>query len=682
MARDDVGASLGQGGVWAYGLPLLVGALWFVFTWPAQIDRIAFDEVREGMRAYELWLGNTTFEKMWRDSVHPPGVPAVGALFLNVFSPEVAFRALQVLVGFAVVWFVVRIGRATGRGEVGMLGGLLVASSPIWWAYSCSISLDIPLAGVAALAAFATVGARRSFLLAVAAFGLSILTKRQGPTLIGAAMLLALLAQLAMQRRRRTLLLGAAVGLCAVVAYGIDSYVDGGQLLFGITRRLGELLSTSPVLVAVAGGGALGLAVLLWFGDATARRVWLPLLLFTAPLAAAPFVSSHPAPRYFLPALPTISLSLAAVIWLWPGAISRGVRVVVSALLLAGWVGVQAYDLAGYWPRQRGHRDAVHWLAEHVPHTDIIMSPTGMFLQLASVQEGTVTTRILDIDRTTCARTEHYLGLEDHPTWIVLPLYRDFGWPPDVEGHAAAMGLELRALVRRDVTPVREPMLWGDVGEEVETIGPRDGVPVLAILYAARGIDHEALAASEPRVLARMDGVGAVAAWENTGVEVAPADEGIALTFVGDPDAAPPRVRFVQGLELWREEMAVHRDASFVDLPDLAQLRSGLLPLAGTLETTDWHHHRWLELQVRADETTLLDVRVAFSVRDNIFSASLGELPRVDAGDGWIGVRVDLSRWDVEALSKIRWFALSAWHDERWPQAPRIELRQIALMPE
>ncbi len=49
----------------AYLLPLLAGAVMCALTWPLQQDRIAYDEVREGLRAFGLARGASPHCRRW-----------------------------------------------------------------------------------------------------------------------------------------------------------------------------------------------------------------------------------------------------------------------------------------------------------------------------------------------------------------------------------------------------------------------------------------------------------------------------------------------------------------------------------------------------------------------------------------------------------------------------------------
>jgi hypothetical protein len=659
-----------------YGAPLLVAAALCAWTWPQQVDRIAFDEVREAMRAIDLHSGAISFARSWQESVHPPLVPWLTSVALYVFPAWIACRLPQVLCGFITVALLVGLGRRTGRPRVGLAAGLLLAASPIWWAYSCAVSLDLPLACVTALAAWSCAGARPRFLYLLLALLLATAVKRQGLTLVGMASLLALGAKLS--RRGPWLPLVLVLGAAGVGALGIRSYLAGGLEIFGVVRRIDELVSTTPVILGVAAFGVLGLVTVLWRVGTDGRRVLLPYALFVAPLVVAPMISSHPAPRYFLPALPIAALLGAAAIWFGGFGGGLKVRILLSVVAILGSTAVQAWDLhRTYWPRQRGLQDAVTWIADHVPQEHVVLSPSGRFLQLAQVFADVRTAPILDVDRTTCARIENQLARARSPAWVVLPLYREIGWPADVPAHAAAMGLELVALVRRDVPEAIPPTPWREA-HDVPTLGPADGTPVVAILRAAARPDEDALTATVPPLtLARFADPSALGGWDVHGVTTTAlpdGEAGVRLAFVGgDQPVAFPLV-----FELRGDETELITEAGAIVMPDLPHIQARDLPVTGAFATVDWHHHRALDLEVRGDAPAMDHIVLSVGLRRGVRRVQLAALPADPLDDGWLRVHVRF-RATPEDLSKVEWVGLSAWRAPGDGGPVTLDLRAIGL---
>jgi hypothetical protein len=673
---------LGESAVLGYALPLAVGAVIWALTIGPQSDRIAFDEVREGIRAFEIARGEVGLVESWQQSVHPPLVPALTALFLHVLPPALAIRIPETLFGFLALPLIVLVGRRAPRREVGLIGGLLVASSPIWWAYACAVSLDLPLAAIAALGAVATVE-RRNVWLCLLAAAAAAATKRQGATLVVVAMLLAVLAGLrGVKFRRRTWVLGG-LGVIAVAAFGLWRYLAGGLRIFGSTTHIHELIGTAPTFVVFSLLGALALGVVYLGTERAGRDALLPLFLYTLPFAIAPLVSSHTAPRYFLPAFPTGALLVAAAIWVCGGGGAQRVRWLLSAVLLVGWFAVQWRDLhQSYWPMQRGGRDVVRWIAANVPPDESVYSASGWFLQLAALQEGVPSTNLVEIDRTTCARLEDRLDRDAARAFVVLPLDRDVGWPADLERHAQAMGLELRALVRRDVPPFHPSKPFAAAG--VESLGPPDGTPVTAIFASIGKPDRDALGRGHGEVsLLNFDDPRALRRWRNAAVQVQQGPSGVSLSFAGIADQRrTPSAGFGRVQLLRRADASVLLDSGALPVPDLPNLSLNALPRGDVIPTCDWHHHRWLELELRADETALEEVHLTLGMRTLTKVVRLNELYRAPGRDGWRRLRLDLRPMPIEQLSQMHWLALSAWQPLPGQEPPAVELRALRLIAE
>lgn len=643
---EDGQRPLAHRAVWGYLVPLAVGVVFCAVTWPLQLDRLSYDEVREAIHALELHWGERGFLDSWRESVHPSLVAALTAGFLQLFPPMVALRLPQVLLGLGTIPLVVALGRRSGRAEVGVAAGLLIAASPIWWAYACSISLDLPLAAVTALAALATVGPKRSMPLAILAGLCALGVKRQGLTIVGTAMLLATLGSIPQLKMRPTALVVIAAVMAVLAGAGIWFYVEGGQELFGGWSRVDRIAGAAPTLFIIGVGAVAALVLVYRRVDSGGRWFLRPLLLFTISTACAPFLAFYPSPRYFLPVMPMAALIAASFLWLW-GRWARWLRWALTVLLVVSSWGVQWQDLrTQYWPSHRGHHAAASWLVQHVPADDVVLSPCGRFLLLwlegwmDPPAERALLPKLIEVDRNTCARLEDQLATVERPAWVVIPLYRSIGWPPDIEAHAAAMGLELRALVRRDVRRTATVTPWDD--SSVPSIGPRDGVPMLAILFAENRPDRRRLDASaEPVSLATFEHPSSVGLWNSAGVEFGHDGHGVVLEFGG----ADPRIQ--------------------------------LTPLA----TRDWHHHRALELVIRADEASLEGVYLRIGMRTQMVREQLAELPRVGVDDDWQCLRLDLDAWPPDETSAIRRLWFEGVRSEPGLAEPRIELRELRLVP-
>ena len=650
--RQRHGASL-----WlSYALPIAVGILLCAWTMPAQFDRLAEDEVREAERAFALAHGEAGLLDTWAGGLHPPMVSGVAALSMKVLPTPLALRVLGLLLGLLTIPLVIALGRRTGRGEIGLVAGLMVASSPVWWAYASSLSLDLPLAGFTALAAYACIGPRKNLALAVVALVGAGLTKRLGLPTVVVAMLLAFLAgtRTAAAIPRKLVSAGILLAVAGMAWVATELYTSGGGRLLGTFDAAEDFVASSWLFLGCAVVTFGALAVNYWRTAAADRSVVHALLLFTLPLLIAPLVAARPIPRYFLPALPTAAVLGAAAIWWWGGASRATLRWVASIALIASSAALQGYDLhKSYWPRQRGHRDAIAWLAEHVPPTAVILAPEAPFLQIAAQQAGVTTAELINIDRTTCARLEGRLATlatAQRPAWVVLPLYRDLGWLGDLEEHAAAMGLQLRALVRRDVARGTSPASWQTI--QSESIGDAAGVPVIAILSSVRQPDLGWLGApAQPTELFSFaDGLSA-RNWRHQGVAVRSAPGG--------------------GVEV-----------AFNDHPIAAGIVAVRLPFLDTFSTIDWHHHSWLELQVQADDDALEHLRIGVGLRNTQLRVPLSQLQELPAIDGWRRLAVDLRSLPIEELSFVRWLRVTGERVETGDQKPRLVLRRFRLLPE
>lgn len=643
----------------SYLLPLGVGAVLCAVTWPVQTDRIGEDEIREALRAFALARGEVGWWEHIGSSDHPPLVPTISALCLQFLPVTLALRMPALMAGFLTILLVVWLGRRIDRPQTGVVAGLLVASSPIWWAYANAISLDLPLAGIAAVAVVATAGPKRYLPLALFAGIAAALTKRHGLALIVLAMLLASLPGIGGLRSRRSLSI-----FIGTVAFGLTCvllWLSTGHPILGSIHYLDELVDSAPRVFILAGASGAALALLYRTCPRAVRRRLRPLILFGTPLALAPLIGMYPAPRYFLPVLPVGSLVLAVVLWnagkrVAPGEsvesrpASTRVRWMVSIAVLSIWWFVQARDLnTTYWPYQRGHRDAVSWLASRVQPGDVVISPEGGFLELACLEEGVTNLSVINVDRSSCAGLEERLANVERRAWVVLPLYRDLRWAEPHEEHVAKMGLQLRALVRRDVA-MPEPRPWQ--AASVESLGPPRGTPVMAILSAEAGrAPPDLFAETEALSLAEFDDATDFTGWLIQGVTVGSgAAGGVALAFDGKREAVWVCTKHIR----WSPVFSIGA----------------------------WHHHRWLELEIQATDADLELIELAIVFRDKKVFVRLSELRVIDSETGWRRLLFDLRPPGTSETSKVNRMSLSAWPSNSPGYVPRIVIKQFCLLPE
>ena len=116
-----------------------------------------------------LARGEVSLWESWSGSVHPPLVPAVASLASRFLPLDLALRWPSILAGVITVCFVFAAGARVSQRAIAGWAAVLLAASPIWWTYASAISLDVPLAAVAALALLGVLRGRSGVVLLVAA---------------------------------------------------------------------------------------------------------------------------------------------------------------------------------------------------------------------------------------------------------------------------------------------------------------------------------------------------------------------------------------------------------------------------------------------------------------------------------------------------------------------------------
>jgi 4-amino-4-deoxy-L-arabinose transferase-like glycosyltransferase len=457
------------------------------------------------------------FYRSWSlipESTLPTGHPPLVMVYLALawrgfgFSPAVT-RAAMMLVASATVIVLYALARRVATREAALWSAALLALSPMFFAESSLVFLDLPAALFSTLAVLALLE-RRMLMFAVAA-SLAVLTKETTVVLLPVAWVfvwrsvgarravppqktwpalavpLAPLVAWTLYYHHGT---GFWTGNAEYLQYNLYSTLDPGRVFWSLLRRLYELFIGGFNWVLVV-GAALGF----WRGRNRHRStevpkpqervaekarlfrdfLWLAGGLGAVYLMMLSVVGGAILRRYLLPIFPTFFLVLVVFIWRLPKALARGLSGAALVCFVGAWFLNPPYpfpyeDNLSYADFSRLHQQAAQFLAsrpagERVltawPATDEVARPflgyVGKPLRVVPLEGFTAR----DFDRVT-AESFDVLYLysrkwEPPDNWLVRfsclqkVQQRHFGYAPQIaeENLVARYGLRLAARFER-----------------------------------------------------------------------------------------------------------------------------------------------------------------------------------------------------------------------------------------
>jgi 4-amino-4-deoxy-L-arabinose transferase-like glycosyltransferase len=304
------------------------------------------------------------------------------------FAPVVT-RVAMALIAAATVVATYALARRVASREAAVWSALLLAISPMFFAQSTLVFLDLSAALFTTLAVMALVE-NRWWQFAVMA-SLAVLTKETGVVMLPVAWAYAWrrgwLRQAPALRRWMAMTVPLAplvawslyyhhhtgfwTGNAEYLQFNLYSTLDPGRIGWTLLRRLYEVFvgGFNWVVVAGACGGALWKA---HRRDAETRRKIRDFLVLatgivTAYLLTLSVVGGAVLPRYLLPIFPVFFLSLVLLAWQLPKTVARGIGGVTVICFIAAWFINPPYPFAyennlSYADFIRIHQDAARYL--------------------------------------------------------------------------------------------------------------------------------------------------------------------------------------------------------------------------------------------------------------------------------------------------------------------------------
>ncbi|HEX9798048.1 MAG TPA: glycosyltransferase family 39 protein [Anaerolineales bacterium] len=334
---------------------------------------------------------------------HPLLVQSLLAIVMRLAPVDIAGRLLAVAFGLATVWLTYQTGRLLYGRTAGLAAGLLLAVMPYHVVVTRQVLLDGPMTLFATLslyllARFAIDRRPRWLYAAGASLGLTVLSKETGIVLLAAVYAFLALTP-SLRLRLRDLLLATATMALVLAPYPLSLALAGNlgtsrsqqYLVWQLSRRPNHEWDFYPTAV----GPAIGLLVLLLavIGLLLPRRqsgfqrtllaAWItvPLVFFQL----WPVKGFH----YLLLIAPPVAILAGAGLAQLPPRLSLDAQrrplpaAALAAVLLAGWLGVHAYQ-AILGPSQGrflagsggvpGGREAGLWLADNSPQGSTLMT--------------------------------------------------------------------------------------------------------------------------------------------------------------------------------------------------------------------------------------------------------------------------------------------------------------------
>ena len=334
---------------------------------------------------------------------HPPLVMVYLALVWRVlgFSPLVT-RGAMILVAAATVAATYALARRVAGREAAVWSAVLLALSPMFFAQSTLVYLDLPAALFTTLAVLALLDGRMLTFAIVAS--LAVLTKETAVVMLPVAWAFALctvraphavplqetpeevtarytpplqwfavvapilpLAAWAIYYHHVT---GFWTGNAEYLQYNLYSTLDAGRIFWSLLRRMYEMFIGGFNWVLVA-GAALGY----WWGRKKSHRgteaqrnvIWLTGGLIAAYLLMLSVVGGAVLPRYLLPVFPLFFVATAAAIGRLPRRLARGLSGAAALCFVAAWFINPPYPFAyennlAYTDFIRLHQDAARYL--------------------------------------------------------------------------------------------------------------------------------------------------------------------------------------------------------------------------------------------------------------------------------------------------------------------------------
>ena len=316
------------------------------------------------------------------------------------FSPLVT-RAAMILVAAATVVTLYALARRVAAREVAVWSAALLALSPMFFAQSSLVYLDLPAALFTLLAALALVDGRMVMFATVAS--LAVLTKETAGVLLPVAWLyswkrsrlrqartslktwLALaipLAPLAAWTLSYHHVTGFWTGNAEYLQYNLYSTLDPGRIFWSLLRRLYELFIGGFNWLLVAGA-----VLAIWRGQTSQGEteaqkrfrdlLFLAMGLGTVYVLMLSVVGGAILPRYLLPIFPLFFLVASVLVWRLPKIVARSLCGATLACFVGAWFINPPYpfpyeDNLSYADFIRLHQQAAQFLELRLAHERIL----------------------------------------------------------------------------------------------------------------------------------------------------------------------------------------------------------------------------------------------------------------------------------------------------------------------
>ncbi len=324
---------------------------------------------------------------------------AVWRLF--TFSEPVTRTAMLALAAVTVLATYAIGTRLAGR-EAGLWSALLLALSPLFFAQSSLVFVDLAAASFTALAIlFLLDWQPRGFIGFMLAASLAVLSKETAIVMLPAIWIFA-----AWRRKERRLLVWAALGApvlplliwtiyyhqatgywtgnAGYLQYNLYSALTPLHILRNLFARLAEIFfqGFNWLLVGAAIAGA-AWAKRRRAGESPVDRAWADFVFLTAGLIIAyvvmlSLVGGAALPRYMLPVFPLFFVAAVRSIWGFSAALARFTCVILAAAFIAAWFINPPYpfpyeDNLAYADFVRLHQQAAKYL-ESLPGSPLILT--------------------------------------------------------------------------------------------------------------------------------------------------------------------------------------------------------------------------------------------------------------------------------------------------------------------
>jgi len=323
---------------------------------------------------------------------HTPLVMVYLALVWHVFgfSPLVT-RAAMVLIAAATVVATYALARHTLNREAAVWSAALLAISPMFFAQSSLVFLDLPAALPTTLCLLALLEGR--MLMFALAASLAVLTKETAVVLLPVAAVFVWWRVRARQAAPLQAYMALAVPLLPLAAwtlyyhhatgfwtgnaeyleFNLFSTLSPGRMFWSLLRRLYEVFIGGFNWLLVA-GAAFGIwQGSLRDGDTEAQRFQKQFLMLAAGLIASyvlmlSVVGGAVLPRYLLPIFPALFVAAVVLIWRLRKAVARILCGATLACFVAAWLINPPYpfpyeDTLSYADFIRLHQQAAQFLS-------------------------------------------------------------------------------------------------------------------------------------------------------------------------------------------------------------------------------------------------------------------------------------------------------------------------------